>query len=154
MICSITVCYQILVEVFMISIHKIYVILPCTNRGRIFSLVTHTTKCIFHSGKIKSFGTKIPQNYIFNITESVKFRLDRAKILYYRDVIMGAMASQITGLTIVYLTVYWSADQRKHQSSASLGSVMGIHRWPVNSSFKGPITRKLFPFNDVIMWKR
>ena len=33
---------------------------------------------------------------------------------------MGAMASQITSLTIVYATVYLGADQRKHQSSASL----------------------------------
>ena len=43
------------------------------------------------------------------------------------------------------------ADQRKHQSSASLAFVRGIHRWPVNSSHKGPVTRKMFPFDDVIM---
>ena len=30
-------------------------------------------------------------------------------------------------------------------------SVRGIHRWPVNSSHKRPVTRKLFPFDDVIM---
>ena len=36
---------------------------------------------------------------------------------------MGAMASQITRLTIVYSTVYSDADQRKHQSSASLAYV-------------------------------
>ena len=50
---------------------------------------------------------------------------------HYGDVIMSAMASQITSLTIVYLTVYWGADQRRHQSSASLAFVRGIHRWPV-----------------------
>ena len=44
------------------------------------------------------------------------------------------------------------ADQRKHQSSASLAFVWGIHRWPVNSSHKGPVTRKMVPFDDVIMW--
>ena len=33
---------------------------------------------------------------------------------------MGAVASQITSLTIVYSTVYTGTDQRKHQSSASL----------------------------------
>ena len=49
---------------------------------------------------------------------------------HYSDVIMGAMASQITSLTIVYWTVYSEADQRKHQSSASLAFVRGIHRWP------------------------
>ena len=41
---------------------------------------------------------------------------------------MGAIASQITSLTVVYLTVYSDADQRKHQSSASLAFVWGIHR--------------------------
>ena len=61
------------------------------------------------------------------------------------------MASQITSLTIVYSTVYSGADERKHQSSASLAFVRGIHRWPVNSPHKGPVTRKMFPFDDVIM---
>ena len=41
---------------------------------------------------------------------------------------MGAMASQITSLTIVYSTVYSGADQSKHQSSASLSFVWGIHQ--------------------------
>ena len=39
---------------------------------------------------------------------------------------MGAMASQISSLTIVYSTVYSGADQRKHLSSASLACVWGI----------------------------
>ena len=64
---------------------------------------------------------------------------------------MGPIASQITSLTIVYSTVYSDADQRKHQSSASLAFVRGIHRGPVNSPHKGPVTRKMFPFDDVIM---
>ena len=71
---------------------------------------------------------------------------------HYDDVIMTTMASQITSLTIVYSTVYSGADQRKHQSSASLAIVRGIHRWPVNSPHKWPVTRKMFPFDDVIMW--
>ena len=69
----------------------------------------------------------------------------------YSDVIMSAMASQITSLTIVYSTVYKGIDQRKHQSSASLAFVRGIHWWLVNTSHKGPVTRKMFPFDDVIM---
>ena len=64
---------------------------------------------------------------------------------------MGAMASQITSLFIVYSTVYSGADQRKHQSSASLAFVRGIHRGPVNSPHKWPVTWKMFPFDDVIM---
>ena len=66
---------------------------------------------------------------------------------HYNDVIMNAMGSQFTCPTIVYSTVYSDADQRKHQSSASLAFVRGIHRWPVNSSYKGPV---MFPFHDVI----
>ena len=69
---------------------------------------------------------------------------------HYDDVIMGAMASQIASLTIVYSTVYSDANQRKHQSSASLAFVRGIHRGP-NSPHKWPVTRKMFPFDDVIM---
>ena len=57
---------------------------------------------------------------------------------------MSAMSSQITSLTVVYSSVYSGADQRKHQSYASLAFVLGIHRWPVNSSHKGPVTRKIF----------
>ena len=49
------------------------------------------------------------------------------------------------------LTVFSGADQRKHQSSASLAFVRGIHWWPVNSPHKWPVTRKMFPFDDVIM---
>ena len=72
---------------------------------------------------------------------------------HYNDVIMTTMTSQITSLTIVYSTVYLGADQRKHQSSASLGLVLGIQRWPVNSPRKVPVPRKMFPFYDVIMEK-
>ena len=71
--------------------------------------------------------------------------------LYYNDVIMRAMASQITSLAIVYSTVYSEADQRKHQSSASLACVRGIHMWPVNSPHKWPVTWKMFSSDDVIM---
>ena len=65
--------------------------------------------------------------------------------LHHNDVIMNVMASQITSLTIVYSTVYSDAIQRKHQSSASLAFVRGIPRT------KGTVTRKMFPYDDVIM---
>ena len=64
---------------------------------------------------------------------------------HYGDVIMGVLASQITSLTIVYSNVYSGADQRKHQSSASLAFfVRGIPRRPVNSPHKWPVTGKCF----------
>ena len=64
---------------------------------------------------------------------------------------MSTMASQITSLTIVYSSVYSGADQRKHKSSASLAFERGIHRSPVNSPHKEPVTWKIFPFDDVIL---
>ena len=64
---------------------------------------------------------------------------------------MDEMASQITNLTIVYSTFYSDADQRNRQSSTSLASARGIHRWPVNSPHKWPVTQKMFPFDEVIM---
>ena len=86
----------------------------------------------------------------FDICYSFK-RMYHSFLLHYDDVIMGAMMSRITSLTIVYSTVYSGADQRKHQSSASLAFVWGIDRGPVNSSHKWPVMRKMFPFDAVIM---
>ena len=63
-----------------------------------------------------------------------------------------AMASQITSVSIVSSTVCSGVDHRKHQSSAPLAFVRGIRRWPVNSPHKGPVTRKIFPFDDVIIY--
>ena len=48
---------------------------------------------------------------------------------HYSDVMMSAMASQITSLTIVYSTVHSGTDQRKHQSSASLWGEFTSNRW-------------------------
>ena len=66
-------------------------------------------------------------------------------IEHYSDLTMGEIASKITNFTIIYSTVYSDADQRKHQIFASLAFV------PVNSPHKRPVTRKIFPFDDVIM---
>ena len=70
---------------------------------------------------------------------------------HYNDVIMSMMASQITSLTTVYSTFYSRRRSRKHQSSASLAFVWGIHHWPVNCPHKRPVMRKICPFDDVIM---
>ena len=55
--------------------------------------------------------------------------------------------------SIVYSTVYSRRRSKNHQSSAPLVFVRRIHRWPVNSPHKGPVTRKMLPFDDVIMWQ-
>ena len=76
---------------------------------------------------------------------TIMWRIDYS---HYTDVIMSEIASQITSLTIVYSTVYSGTNQRKHQSSASLAFVRGIHgEFPAQR----PETRKMFPVDDVIM---
>ena len=65
----------------------------------------------------------------------------------------GRNGVSTTSFTIVYSAVYSGDYQRKYQSSESLAFVRGIHRWPMNSPHKGSVTRKIFPFNDVIMRK-
>ena len=64
---------------------------------------------------------------------------------------MIMLASQITSLMVVYSIVYSGVNQRIHQSSASQAFVREIHRGPVNFPHKWPVTRKMFPFDDVIM---
>ena len=78
-----------------------------------------------------------------NLLLNVEYTPDRANYIFRITV-----AYQITSLTIVYSTVYSGADQRKHQSSMPLAFVRGIHRWPVNSPHKWPVTRKMF------QWRR
>ena len=90
----------------------------------------------------------IPQSLFVIMTSHIASH--NADAFHYGDVIMGAMTSQITSLTIVYSTVYSGADQRKHPSSASLAIVRGIHWGPMNSPHKWPVTPKMFPFDDII----
>ena len=63
---------------------------------------------------------------------------------HYNDVIMTTVASQITSLGVIYSTVYSDADQRKHQCSASLAFVRGIHRDRWISRTKGQLRGKCF----------
>ena len=70
-------------------------------------------------------------------------------IAHYIDVIMGAIASQITSLTIVYSTVYWVVDQRKRQSSASLAFV----RWNPRVTGEFPTLRASNVENVSIWWR-
>ena len=61
----------------------------------------------------------------------------------YSDVTISVMASRTTSVSIVYSNVCAIADQRKHQSSASLTFVRGVHRSMMKSPFKRPVTRKI-----------
>ena len=75
-------------------------------------------------------------------------------LFQYSNVMMSTIASQITGVSIVCLTVYSSVDRRKYQSSATLAFLRGIYHWPVEFPHKGSVTPKVFPFDDVIMQSR
>ena len=98
--------------------------------------------------QIVAESNRVSENSVFTVNHTSLYFFHT----HYCDVVMGVIASQITSLAIVYSTVYSDVDQRKHQSSASLAFVRGIHRWPVNSPHKWPVTRKMFPFDDVIMY--
>ena len=97
---------------------------------------------------IKALVVMFPNMYIHYRLHSIS----ENKYSHYNDVIMTTVASQITGLTFVYSTVYSDTDQRKHQSSASLAFVWGIHRDRWIPRTKGQLRGKcFFPFDDVIM---
>ena len=135
----------------MIGLHLIQV-----SKSHKYWTVNH--ECL-HSGEIIACNLFISFivflhtsiNLFFSILYFNGSNVAFSHIYHYSDVIISAMASQITSSRIVYSTVYSGTDQRKHQSSASLAFVRWIHRWPENSPHKGPLTRKMFPFDDVIM---
>ena len=70
---------------------------------------------------------------------------------HYTGIIMSAITPQITSVSIVCSVVCWGSDQIKLKNSVSLVFVRGIHRRPMNSLHKEPVTRKMFPFDNVIM---
>ena len=109
---------------------------------------------------VKAIRSRKQSYFCIECTPKYPYNLDFAMVCcdllpidftHCNDVIMNAIASRIISLTIVYSSVDSGADQRKHQSSVPLAFVSEIHRWPMNSPHKGPVTRKIFPFDDVIM---
>ena len=138
------------VTVGLFGLNKLIVSLPILYSGTLFgvslcnsfgnaAVSARATDSDLHGYLITWEGTRI----IARVTSWYRY--------HYSDVIMSAMVYHITSLTIVYSTIYSGADKRKHQSSASLPFVGGISRWPVDSPHKGPVTQKMFPFDDVIM---
>ena len=114
----------------------------------------HFDKFLFTYGQNKLNMAWLKCLWSCHVASEIQFCLScitKATWHHYNDVIMGTMASQITIHTIVYSTICSGADQRKRQSSASLAFVWEIHRGSVNSPHKGPVTRKMLPFDDVIV---
>ena len=95
---------------------------------------------------VKSKTRSIPYLQIDGLMQdcSISSVLAVKTLSHYRDIIISMMASQITGILLDQSTVFSGADQRKHQSSASLAFVKVIHWWLVNSLHKGPVTQKMF----------
>ena len=79
---------------------------------------------------------------------SSQHQKDWSLIVHYSDAIMSTMASEIS---TVCSTVSSGAD-KKNQSSTSLAFVRRIHRWPMDSPHKEPVTRKMFPCDVVIVY--
>ena len=116
--------------------------------------------------KLSWHCTSVPYCLLVSVSNEMLFdkydKIDRKRQEFYpmihaTEQIPTHRAQSQTGNSLwksdfyVYSNIYSCADQRKHQSSASLAFVRGIHRWPVNSPHEGPATRKMFPFHDVIM---
>ena len=97
------------------------------------------------TGKIYPLVLILPrERNLFIIHDLCHAAADQLTAPHYTNVIMATMASQITSLTVVYATVYSDADQRKHQSSASLAFVWGIHRDRWIPRTKGQLRGKCF----------
>ena len=107
------------------------------------------------NAKSVSFDDVIMMTSNFHITVPLweESTGDRKAECHYNDVTMSAMVSQITPIWAVCSAVCSGAHQRKHQSSASLSLVRGIHRWPVDSPHKGPVTRKCYHLMTSSCWE-
>ena len=123
----------------LISMKQRYVLIGCLN---LVSYIRHDGLPVFWWVFSKGFW----------ITVFRKIFIHRNGFQFGHEItIMGAMASQPTGVSIVYLIVCSGVDQRKYQSFASLAFVRGIRQLPMNFPHKGRVTRNMFPFDDVTM---
>ena len=86
--------------------------------------------------------------------ELIKWNVSHFVIIrgHYSDVIMGGRDSISDHQPHdCLLKCLFRRRSKKTSKLASLAFVQGIHRGPVNSPHKWPVTRKMFPFDDVIM---
>ena len=115
----------------------------------------HTITCNIHiesASNQKHVQGQSSMCYSFRHITRSKYKIQLSEFIvntcflnnHYIGVIMATMASRITSLTVIYSTVYSDADQGKHQSSASLAFVCGIHRDRRIHSTKGQLRGKCF----------
>ena len=120
-----------------------------SSNGNIFRVIGPLCR-EFHWSPVNSPAPQRPVTRNFDVF--FHLRLNKRLNKQSWGVIMDTMASQITSVTTVYSAVYSGADQRKHQSSASLAFVRGINQWPVNSLQKWQVMWIMILFDDVIMF--
>ena len=110
---------------------------PGTERTDVVAVATVGFEIFHTSGEGLPKLARLISVFGFLEQDGLGLCRSHCRIAHYSDVTMRAMTSQISGVSIVCLTVCSGADQRKHQSSASLAFVRGIRRWPVDSPDKG-----------------
>ena len=106
---------------------------------------THKVDITFHNlNHSQCFQQNIVMAWIYSFTHRGIHRW------HYNGVIMGAMASKITTRDSLLNRIFRRRSKKawKHRVTGLCG---GIHRWPVNSTHTWPVTRKMLPFDDVIM---
>ena len=129
-----------------------YLVISCELWSFANTPFSHCGWCSHRCTQISVDGWRLPRSMAdlwsdYSITALGYHRcaLPVSGLIHYSDAIMSSMASQITNLTIVYSTFYSGADQRKHQSPASLASLWGDStgcRWIPRT--KGQWPRKCF----------
>ena len=121
---------------------------------------SNTDQYFIHWPRWRRVIIKLGQHWLIYQLVSHYFSTLNLSLLHYNDVTMGAMASQITSLTIAYLTVYSDADQRKYQDCASLAFTRGIRHLLWETMVLDPVlwilvTSESVMVNlpsDVILW--
>ena len=95
--------------------------------------------------RLKKSAAPIKRNAI----NAIEYKLNSKPALRWRHTGCDSVSNQQPHHCL--LNRLFRRRSKKHQSSASLAFVWGIHRGPVNSPHKWPVTRQMFPFDDVIM---
>ena len=117
----------------------------------IFRRQTHILRLSYLLGGPWYGYISVSEAFLMNLSKYLTQVPKRTFFLFVTNKVQQIKSSEITSRTIVYSIIHSGAYQRKHHSSASLAFVRGFHRSPVNYPHIGPITRKMFPFDDVIM---
>ena len=119
----------------------------------IYAMLLYPQSCVNTSNFLCSiFSPKFVQIYFSTLwREFLSFytTIILSILHHYNDVIMSAMGSQITSLAILYSTVYLRCKSKKTSKLRVIGLCPGNS--PVISPHKRPVTRKMLPFDDVIM---